>query len=548
MVSSADQRSLQRQDKVLINNLKRRLKRHQKPQQWRNLSLFRQQNLCATEVGLKKLRDTLERAGGFSIRLERVAWRDTDGERRPFTLARATSTEMWPMGTHYWVRDNAIIGARYLFARNPKHRKQGKELLLSALTFISSSTQLDRFEKMIASSTTSFRRDPANWPYIFAAVRDNLNASLVEGWAHKQDAWQIAIFYVIEAIEQGLISVAELSAKHKKCIGLVIPFLAKVEFWRCENSGSWEEIPAVRTSVRAWEHRLLVKLAKVSALKEFAFLRKSFDAHIRYLAPYLRQKNLDSAVLLMERKLIKEMLRDLPKESPAYKRTDARYRAADGALIYLLTIDYPYFLAARLGKEPGWAHRLEAKILAVVESLTDPVTGAIRRYRGDCYQRTGYFRSLTIAKLAAVCGAPSGDASGHFLARNKAVPKGREAAWTHFVWQLAAWSGQRFLDTGSLIYRRLHDYYFLRGMALFTGAGEATVEQDAQGTPRVIGSKPLRMPECYISEKTSDRRDLVFPSPHTPLNWAVAEMFQAFDVRKQVLMTMKSVKETAKKR
>jgi len=548
MVSTSVQRSHQLQDKALITDLERGLKRRQRAGEWRNLSLFRQRALCSTEAGLKRLRATLEKGKGFDIRLERVPWRDTDGERRSFTLARAASTDMWPMGTHYWVRDNAIIGARYLLARDPKHRRQGRELLLSALTFMSSKAQLARFERMLRSSSPKFHRDPANWPYIFAAVKDNLAASREEGWAHKQDAWQIAIFYVIEAIEQGLLSVKDLSAKHKRCIGLAIPFLAKVEFWRCENSGSWEEIPAVRSSVRAWEHRLVVKLAKVSVLKEFAFIRKAFDTHKKYLAAPLRRKTLDAAVLMMEQKVVREMLRDLPSESPSYKKGDAQYRTADAALIYLLSIDYPYFLAARLGKDAQWAHAMEVKLLKTIESLTDPVTGAIRRYRGDCYQRTGYFRNLTIAKLAAIYGSPSGDASSHFQARNRAVPKGREAAWTHFVWQLAAWSGERFIDTGSMVYRRLHDHYFLRGMALFTGVGEASVDQDAKGTPRVIGIKPLRMTECYISERTRRGEDLVFPSPHTPLNWAVGEMFQAFDVRREVLRTVKSVKKTARKR
>jgi hypothetical protein len=539
MAASSSGTSPHLQDTALIAELERRLKRRQRVGEWRNLELYRYRKLCDTEAGLNKVAAKLEKAGGFSIRLQRVPWRDSDGERRTFTLARATSTDMWPMGTHYWVRDNALIGARFLFARNPKHRKEGRELLLSALTFVSSKAQLARFEKMLRSSTPSFRRDPANWPYIFAAVRDNLTASRKEGWAHKQDAWQIAIFYVIEAIEQGLLSVKDLSAKHKKCIGLVIPFLAKVEFWKCENSGSWEELPAVRSSVRAWEHRLLIKLAKVAVLKEFSFIRTSFDAKKKHLSGALKRATLDAAVLAMERKVVREMLGDLPNESPAYKRSDARYRGADAALIYLLTIDYPYFLAARLGKDAGWAHRLEARILKAVESLSDPVTGAIRRYRGDCYQRTGYFRNVTIAKLAAIYGSPSGDASGHFEARNRAVPKGREAAWTHFVWQLAAWSGERFLDTGSRVYRRLHDRYFHRGMALFTGAGEVSIDQDANGAPRIIAIRELRMSECYISERTPDGRVLVFLSPHTPLNWAVGEMFQAFDVRGTVLAAEK---------
>ena len=548
MAASASRTSLQLQDIALIRDLERRLTRRQRAGERRNISLFRQRKLCETEAGLKKLSAKLEKAGGFSIRLERLPWRDTDGERRTFTLARAASTDMWPMGTHYWVRDNALIGARYLFARDPKHRREGKELLLSALTFMSSKAQLARFEKVLKSSSPSFRRDPSNWPYIFAAVRDNLTTSREEGWAHKQDAWQIAIFYVIEAIEQGLLSVKDLSAKHKKCIGLAIPFLAKVEFWRCENSGSWEELPAVRTSVRAWEHRLLVKLAKVAVLKEFSFIRVAFESRKKYLSTTLKRKTLDGAVLEMERKVVREMLRDLPNECPAYKKNDLRYRAADAALIYLLSIDYPYFLAARLGKDAEWAHRLEAKILKAVESLSDPVTGAIRRYRGDSYQRMGFFRHVTMEKLAAIYGSPSGDASSHFEARNRAVPKGREAAWTHFVWQLAAWSGERFLETGSMVYRRLHDHYFHRGMGLFTGVGEASIDQDAKGAPRVIGIKPVRMPECYISEKTGRGRDLVFPSPHTPLNWAVGEMFSAFDVRRTVLATHKAARKASKKR
>jgi hypothetical protein len=85
-------------------------------------------------------------------------------------------------------------------------------------------------------------------------------------------------------------------------------------------------------------------------------------------------------------------------------------------------------------------------------------------------------------------------------------------------------------------------------MGLFTGTGEASIDQDAKGTPRVIGVKPLRMTECYISEKAGRGRDLVFPSPHTPLNWAVGEMFQAFDVRRKVLATQKSARKDPKKR
>jgi len=526
---------LQQADTKLIKELERRLKRRQQTGEWRNRELSKQRLLIASLPGLTKLQRSLERAGGFTIQIERKKWKDTDGETRPFTFARAASTDMWPMGTNYWVRDNAIIGVRYLFSSDLRYKKLGKELLLSALTFMSSKAQLARCERMIRSTSAAFRRDPGNWPYIFATIKDNLNAAREEGWAHKQDAWQIVVLYVVEAIEAGILSPRDLTSKHRKFIGMVVPFLAKISFWTCENSGSWEELPAVRTSVRAWEHRLIVKLAKVSSSKDFSFVSKDFLKYRKYLSGVLSKCSLDAAVVSMEKRVVREMLKDLPGESPRYRKSDPRYRHADAALIYLLLIDYPYFLAARLGKDHRWAHRLEEKIFTTVKSLEDNVTGAIRRYKNDCYQRTGYFRNCTIHKLNAIYGAPSGDASSHFAARNRAVPAGREAAWTHFVWQLAAWSGQRYLDTGSRVYRQIHERYFEQGLGLFTGKGEASIEQEASGVPRVIPIAPLRMTECYISEKSSAGKVLVFPSPHTPLNWAVAEMFNAFGIRREVL-------------
>jgi hypothetical protein len=43
------------------------------------------------------------------------------------------------------------------------------------------------------------------------------------------------------------------------------------------------------------------------------------------------------------------------------------------------------------------------------------------------------------------------------------------------------------------------------------------------------------MPECYIADRDRRGRELVFPSPHTPLNWATAELLQAFAVRSELV-------------
>ena len=143
---------------------------------------------------------------------------------------------------------------------------------------------------------------------------------------------------------------------------------------------------------------------------------------------------------------------------------------------------------------------------------------------------------MTARKLQDLYGAPSGDASHHFVGRDKVVPKGRRAAWTHFVWQLAAWSGERYLATGGGTYRTLHDRFFSQGLALFTGEREVSVGQEKRGAMRVIAVPRLRMPECYIADTVPNRGEIIFPSPHTPLNWATGEMLGAFGVRNKVLV------------
>jgi hypothetical protein len=162
-------------------------------------------------LGLTKLEVIARKKGLFDIRIERRRWLDTDGERRTFTLARAAGTEMFPMGTHYWVRDNAIIGARLIRSADRIERKKGRDIILSCLGFMSSVEQLKRFKKVIRSKDESFINNCDNWPHIFAAVADNLNTARHEGWSHKQDAWQILAWYVLEGLESGRLKLSELT-------------------------------------------------------------------------------------------------------------------------------------------------------------------------------------------------------------------------------------------------------------------------------------------------------------------------------------------------
>jgi hypothetical protein len=319
-----------------------------------------------------------------------------------------------------------------------------------------------------------------------------------------------------------------------------VPFLAKVAFWRCENSGSWEEIAAVRTSVRAWEHRLIVKVAELSQEKSYEFLAATYDRHRKYLGLKLKSVDLTKAVKLLDKEISRLMLKELVFECPMYPRNDARYRAEDAALIYLLELNYVQFLAERLGKSSKWAKTAEMRLLNGILKLQDDRSGGIYRYRRDTYQRGGFFRYLTAAKLVEVYGALSGDASANLAYRHHLVPKGRQAAWTHPVWQLAAWSAERFLATRDSNYKKLHDRFFTSGLKLITGKNEGSFDIDEKGDSRVIRVPAWRMPECYIADTSNSGEEMVFPSPHTPLNWAIAEMLNAFRVRKELLALLPS--------
>lgn len=529
------QRNLKKRDEVLLSELARKAPRAASMCGMRNRALKPLLREADTLKGIAQLERIAKERGLFDLRIERRRWMDTDRSVHRLTCFRATTTEMWPMGTHFWLRDNAIIGARLLFSGKRRKEKLGREILLSGLSFVSSCSQLARFRGIITSSSRAFQRDPANWPYIFAHIKENISTVKVEPWAHKQDAWQILAWYVLEAVEKGLIAPTELTEKHRDFLGFIVPFLAKVSFLTCENSGSWEEIAAVRTSVRAWEHRLIVKLGEFAGRKGFSFLANKYRVFRSSLGKRFAGLTFAAVVATLDRAAVRVMRDALPFEATSYSQKDPRYRTADAALIYLLQIEYLDFLVERGGFTDEWKLTMERALLSTLRTLDDKVTGGISRYGNDSYQRNGFFRPTTVCRLAELYGAPSGDASTHFVGRDTIVPRGRKAMWTHFVWQLAAWAGKRSLENPDPRYRVFHDEYFMRGLALITGEKEVGLGLSPEGDTRVISVPAWRMPECYISERISKKMEIVFPSPHTPLNWAVAEMMEAFRVRKMVL-------------
>lgn len=449
--------------------------------------------------GLRKLSGFLAESGTFDLNTIETTFEDVDGESRPVLICRAADTIMRPMGDHYWVRDNAIIGARLLFlpetgnADFNRLREDGREILLSCLTIMSSRTQLERFNNIIRSREFHFTNDRHNWPHIFLNYKLNLNGAVTEQWSHKQDAFQMLAYFTLDALEKGVLSFDDLTDKHKAFLGKVAPFLAKVRFFFNLNSGTWEEGEEVRSSVLAWEVKLLEKIGQLSDDPRFDFLKKGFDEHRDTLCPAFQRQSFKSAMEMLERAGAEKLNSIAPDEEPF------NHRQEDATLIYLLQLNIPDYLREKFGRD---AAELERELCAYIGSLHDPNTGGLRRYFNDHYQRCGWFRG-------------SVDRTGP------------EAAWSHPAWQLSAWAGERFRDTGNAPYFEMQKHFFREALRTITGTGEWSAEE-FDGERRVIPVKPCLIPECIIGERHPDGRIIRFPSPHTPLNWAVAEAISAF--------------------
>lgn len=499
MMSGTKLAVLKKQDEALARELSRRVARRQGLDGLRpyiSTPAFGNEDIVHLE-------NLLGEQGALQLETQQVLWRDVDGEERNVKVLRAAHTDMWPMGTNWWARDNVLIASRLLESGQDS---LGKELLLSVLTILSSQSQLQRMRE-------------GTWPQIFLTIANNLNAQREEAWAHTQDAWQMTAYITLQALDTGKIQLDDLTEKHKQFLSLVVPFLEKVRYWQVENNGSWEEIGAVRTSVLAWETRLIDLVRRLSQQDEFAFLRSVIPVD------QLLQKG------------VEVVARQLPFESPGYPKDDPRYREADAALIYLLQLDYPAWLAEYLGNNEAWAQELETKLLAQINRLSDPYTGGIRRYLQDSYQGINFFFPSTAEQLKQLYGSPSADASGHgtFVGRRELVPAGREAAWAHFAWQLSAWAGRRYHETGKQHYAVLQTNYLQRELKLITGRNEVSIDLDATGQARVIDIPAWRIPEAHLAVIGRGEELLTIPSPHTPLNWAVGEAIHAMAMMKKSL-------------
>lgn len=487
---------------------------------------------------LSQLQSFLTERGALDIPIISGYSVDVDGTQRDLTLVAATETvadgaDHGEMSTMLYLRDQIQTAEALmkLSLHNPdrysQETKDGRALLLSALHLLSTPSQLARCADVIERGPQAGQAD---WPHI-SLYFDDLQGLRPNGWRNKQDSLQMLTFTTLTALEQDFLRLDDLTDAHRQLLASVVPLLDAIGFPRYENSGSWEEVAAQRTSVLAIETAMLSKMQTLVAARDDML--------------FLADHRLDD----MLQRGLHEIARRLPDESADYSPLSARYRTGDAALAYILRYGIPQLLAdsnvpmAMNNSRPMPAKDIEQAVLTQLEALLDPTDQGITRYRGDSYQRLDFHTARVqliiraikrkVAQDAVDSGQPV-DLEAKQLLRDTLTPDGPTASWTHPLGQIASWAASRTRietargDTASAAaYHAIGQRFLNLALTAVTGPDQwhAVLGNNADYDIRKV--PPYKMPECYVSYRQADGTDLRVPSPHTPLNWSTAMLKEA---------------------
>jgi hypothetical protein len=444
------------------------------------------------------------------------------------------------MSKMFYLRDH-IQTARALmelYLQDPKrYEKEGelaRHMFFSVMHCMSTPRQLGRFEHVIATGPAAGQED---WPHI-SLWFDDLHGEGANGWRNKQDTFQMLMHLTLDALDRDFIDESDLSPSHKKFLGSVVPLLTAVGFPNYETSGSWEEVAAGRTSVLAVETAIMHKISTMAAAgKNIDFLAEVYEQSGTQVST---GRAFNDQVEYMLDQGLREVGRRLPFESPDYDKNSVKYREGDAALAYVLMYGLPQVLAAKnipIGRDQEimTEQQIEDLVLAEIESLIDPETHAVLRYKGDSYQRNNFHTGAvqeTVEAIKVRVKSEAAESGGEVnledkqMLRNLLTPQGREACWVHPLGQLSSWAASRHLEAlqkgdtqGAQRYRQMSLRYFNYNLSNVTGDNQWNTVRDASGTYRLHAIKPYRVPECFITYQTADSKTCTVASPHTPLNW-----------------------------
>ncbi|MEW6428076.1 MAG: glycoside hydrolase family 15 protein [Thermodesulfobacteriota bacterium] len=360
-----------------------------------------------------------------------------------------------------WVRDNCYIALSQLRAGTP-----AIALAIVAALRCYFRKHRHRFEAII-DGAVDFHL-PMNRPHIRF---DGATLAEVERkWPHAQnDALGYFLWLYCRMAGEGLLAEDGIDLE---LLALFVRYFARIEFWRDEDSGHWEEGRKVSASsvgtVTAALRELRAVLLRTGREEEAA------------------ANGIDPQLL---HRLIGAGQAALAEILPAESVQAGRRRPVDGALLFLV---YPLQAV-----DDAMADRIIANVAASLSGAH-----GIRRYRGDSYWCADYKTHLREGERSVDC-------SDNLAARDALLREGEEAQWCIFDPILSVIHGERWLRCGDDNQRRLQVHHFNRAIAQLTAAD--------------CPSGPLRCPEAYYLE-----RGVYVPNDQTPLLWTQSNLLLAF--------------------
>lgn len=376
-----------------------------------------------------------------------------------------------------WLRDNAHVAYALHLDGQSEAAARAVAGLVKFLV-----TQLPKIDEVLAGRIDP--NEPMNRPHIRFDGRKL--AEIDQRWSHAQnDALGYFLWIAATLVEDGSLAACDDTCRALAATAL---FLEKIEFWRDEDSGHWEETRKRSASSIGAATAGLAALRRVVERPEVAKKLTFGDRH-------LSAAQLDRLVRQGNESLVEHLGHaEAPHES--LHREPHKFRRADAALLFLV---YPLEIVD------------EAIAARVMEFVVAELAGdvGIRRYRGDSYWCADYKN-----KLAAE--VRSADFSDDLTSRDSLLRDGEEAQWCIFDPVLSSAYGRRFQRTGDAQALAAQTLYFNRSLAHLTS-------DDSR-----FGG--LRCPESYYLEQGR-----YVPVDQTPLLWTQANLLAALRMMERSL-------------
>lgn len=367
-----------------------------------------------------------------------------------------------------WVRDNIHIAHAHLKWGDCAKAEAALRSLMAYFT-----KYLFRFTDAIEGRSDP--RDPMQRPHIRF---DGTHLTEVdEKWSHAQnDALGAFLWLYSDYCHQRPVQTP--TPEEWKLLCECVSFLQKVQYWKDEDSGHWEEVRKVAASsigvvvagLKAFRQHLFTDTQSEGPQSDFGYLQSGRPISLN-----------DINDLMVKGEQALDQI--LPSECVQPDPTQQRHY--DAALLFLI---YPYRVVST------------AMADQIVSNVTTHLMGdhGIRRYNGDSYWCADYREKLAANQRTV-------DFSDNLADRDRLLEPGLEAQWCLFDPIVSIHYGLRYLETSEPEDRRRQIHHLQRSLNQLTKSGSP------------FGA--YRCPESYFCE-----RGQYVPNDICPLLWTQANL------------------------